>query len=170
MKVLYLASGNDKLDYDNIIYQDKFIKRDIGGCMLKTDLNNFDIIVASPPCNYWSRANYRRETSKYSQETKHLLPVIINKLIANGKPFIVENVRNKPLFEKNGLIDIKGLNVYYLGRHTYWSNIDINDILKKVELPINENIQNIAGKNRQGGKDITQLFNLFIKKIKEKGS
>lgn len=30
MKVIYLAAGNDKLDYDNVVYQDLIINRDIG--------------------------------------------------------------------------------------------------------------------------------------------
>lgn len=71
MKVIYLAAGHDKLDYDNVVYQDLIINRDLGGCMLE------------------------------------------------------------------------------------------------VELP-EKNIQNIAPSKRQGGSDITQLFNLFIKKIIER--
>lgn len=162
MKVIYLAAGNDNLNLDNIYYQDKYIKRDIGGCMLEIDLNEFDIILATPPCNYWSRANYRREVSEYSQKTKHLLPEILKKLSKLNKPFLVENVRNKPLFKKHGLYDISGVNVYHLGRHTYWSNYDISKLFEFVEIPKNENIQYKSGKERQGGFDITQLFRLFI--------
>lgn len=169
MKVIYLAAGNDKLDYDNIVYQDLIIERDLGGCMLEVDLSDYEILIATPPCNYWSRANYRRETSEYAQKTKHLLPEIINKFLATGKPFIVENVRNLPLFDKNNLMNIEGVKVFCLGRHTYWTNINISDILMKVELP-EKNIQNITPSKRQGGSDITQLFNLFIEKIKEKGT
>ncbi len=167
MKVIYLASGHDRLEYENVTYQDINNNRDLGGDMLEVDLSDYDILIATPPCNYWSRANYRRETSEYSQKTKHLLPEIIKKFLETKKPFIVENVRNFPLFEKNNLMNIEDVKVYYLGRHTYWTNINISDILIKVELP-DKNIQNIAVNKRQGGKDITQLFNLFIKKIKEK--
>lgn len=162
MKVLYLAAGNDNLDLENVYYQDKYIQRDIGGCMLDVDLSKFDVILATPPCNYWSRANYRREVSEYSQKTKHLLPKIIKKLSKLNKPFIVENVRNKPLFEKYGLYDIPGINVYHFGRHTYWSNYDISNLFKFVELPKKENIQYKNRKDRQGGSDITQIFKVFV--------
>ena len=68
--------------------------------MMNIDLNCYDYIVASPPCNYYSRANYRRLTSEYSQLTKHLLPDILLKCIRSDKPFIVENVRNYNLLVK----------------------------------------------------------------------
>lgn len=45
MKVIYLAAGHAKLKYDNVVYQDMFVKRDLGGCMLDVDLNDFDILM-----------------------------------------------------------------------------------------------------------------------------
>lgn len=38
------------------------------------------------------------------------------------KPFIVENVRNFKVFEIMGLFQL-GCYVYFIGRHTYWSNV-----------------------------------------------
>lgn len=118
MKGIYLAAFKAKHENHDIVYQDINGKRDLDGDMLKIDLTPYDYIIATPPCNYYSRANYRRETSKYSQETKHLLPEILKKLVNQDKPFIVENVRNKRLFTELGLFNLKCY-VYLIGRHTY---------------------------------------------------
>lgn len=99
LKGIYLASFTANHPNHDIIYQDINGLRDIPGDMMFVDLSPYDYVIATPPCNYWSRANYRRETSKYSQQTKHLLPGILAKLVANHKPFIVENVRNDKMFK-----------------------------------------------------------------------
>ena len=122
MKGIYLASYKALHEEHNIIYQDINGERDLDGDMLDIDLSNYDYIIATPPCNYWSRANYRRERSDYALKTKHLLPCILNKLIQLNKPFIVENVRNDNLFSKYGLLKLP-LYIYKIGRHTYWTNI-----------------------------------------------
>ena len=62
-KIVYLASGNAIVPGYNIDYNDLYIQRDISGDMLEVDLVNYDVIIATPPCNYWSRANYRRKYS-----------------------------------------------------------------------------------------------------------
>lgn len=125
MKVIYLASYKAILNTSHdVVYQDKFIKRDIGGDMLDIDLSPYDLIIATPPCNYYSRANYRRETSLYSQQTKHLLPDILQKLSKQDKPFIVENVRNPKLMH-DIIQNFNGF-VYVHGRHTYFTNFLIN--------------------------------------------
>ncbi len=111
MKVIYLASGRAKLKHDNVIYNDIKEKRDLKCDMMDVDLSNYDVLIATPPCNYYSRANSRRETSEYALKTRHLLPDIIDKFIKTGKPFIVENVRNEPLFKKNGAVRKK---MFYL--------------------------------------------------------
>ena len=72
----------------------------------KVDLSNYDFIIASPPCNYWSKANPYYRTSKYSLETKHLLPDIIEKLSYLNKPFIIENVKNIKRMRENGIFEI----------------------------------------------------------------
>jgi hypothetical protein len=125
MKIIYLASFKAFHPNYNITYQDINGKRDLNGDMLSIDLNPYDVIIATPPCNYYSRANYRRETSLYSQKTKHLLPDILNKLIKLNKPFIVENVRNPRLFDVAGLNNLPCYQ-YIHGRHTYWTNIPFN--------------------------------------------
>lgn len=121
-KIIYLASGRAILNHKNVIYNDIKENRDLRCDMLDVDLSDYDILIATPPCNYYSRANSKRETSVYAQSTKHLLPTIIDKFIKTGKPFIVENVRNAPLFKKLGLYD-KSCFIYLHGRHTYWTNV-----------------------------------------------
>ena len=106
MKGIYLCSckalhANFDLDYNDIKkFQDNI---NIVGDCLAVDLEKYDYIVATPPCNYYSRLNRRRETSAYAQATKHLLPCLIEKLGKQTKPFIIENVRNSVLFKKTGI-------------------------------------------------------------------
>lgn len=158
-KIVYLASGNAKIEKYNkfIKYNDAYIKRDIAGCMLSVDLSPYSVILASPPCNYYSKANYRREQSKYALDTKHLLPDIIKKLVKIGKPFIVENVKNKPLMQDI----IKNNNVFYYehGRHSYFTNRLIN--LKGIP-QVKENLTKINTKKRQGGYNVNVVFEQFL--------
>lgn len=164
MKVIYLASGRAKLNYPNVIYNDIKEKRDLTGDMMSIDLNNYDILVATPPCNYYSRANNRRETSVYALETKHLLPDIIDKFIKTGKPFIVENVRNEPLFIKQGLYDKRCL-IYKHGRHTYWTNImfDLSRVPQEYDFKTIPGYGCVRLKSYvQGGKNVNDVIDLFI--------
>ena len=97
MRGIYLAACKARHPNYNIIYQDidSKYKCDIGGDMLEVSLDEFDYIIATPPCNFWSRANPYYLKSIYANKTKHLLPHSIVKLWASGKPFIIENVINK---------------------------------------------------------------------------
>lgn len=179
MKGIYLAAFKAKHENYNIIYQDINGKRDIGGDMLETPLDDYDFIIATPPCNYWSKANYRRETSEYAQKTKHLLGDIIDKLIKLNKPFIIENVRNRPLMNKYKLLS-KDCYIYEHGRHTYWTNIFFNEIYEVeqgndlVYKPL------LSGKKkgkmgqwdsqnkRQGGKNVHNVIEKWLEVIHER--
>ena len=129
MQGIYLAACKARHNNYNIIYQDidaKY-KCDILGDMLEVDLSKYDYIIATPPCNWWSKANPYYKTSKYALETKHLLPSIIDKLGKQDKPFIIENVINKKRFRENGIYDIidkYNLYVKYVGRHIYITNVE----------------------------------------------
>ena len=172
LKVIYLASGRAKLNYNNVVYNDYKEKRDLVCDMMTVDLNDYDILIATPPCNYYSRANYRRETSKYAQETKHLLPDIIDKFIKTGKPFIVENVRNKPLFKKLGLYD-KNCLICTHGRHTYWTNrfISIQDIPQEFDFKCIPNYGCVRLKSYvQGGKNVNDVLDRFISTVLQEES
>ena len=73
MRGIYLAAYKAMHPNHDIVYQDINGKRDIGGDMMEVDLTPYDFIIATPPCNWWSRANWRRDSSEYSLKTKHLL-------------------------------------------------------------------------------------------------
>ena len=76
MKGIYLCAKNHRISGVNLDYNDIEPFPGITHCCSceEIDLTKYDYIIATPPCNYYSRANYRRETSKIAQETKHLLP------------------------------------------------------------------------------------------------
>ena len=172
MKGIYLASFTAYHENHNIIYQDILGNRDIGGDMMDIDLSPYDYIIATPPCNYWSRAHYRRESSKYALKTKHLLIDMLHKLCKQDKPFIVENVRNSKLFDKYGLFDLPCF-VYFVGRHTYWTNIktDFSFIIQKPKTIIINgkkkylSSQNISRDKRQGGEQVNEVIENWLKHI-----
>lgn len=99
---------------------------DIGGSMLDICLDNFDYVIATPPCNWWSRLNMNRLNSVYAWSSLSLLPLIIIKLKkeCDQKPFIIENVINRKRFEYMGIYQLcVGLKVIEIGRHTYITNV-----------------------------------------------
>ena len=125
--VIYLASGFGILETNfTVIYNDYLVPSDLNCDMLEVDLAPFDILIASPPCNYYSRANYRRDTSSYALSTKHLLPCILEKFIQADKPFIIENVLNKRLMFD--MINNLPFGVFYceIGRHCFFTNINFD--------------------------------------------
>lgn len=150
---IYLAAFKAEHSNYNIIYQDINGKRDIGGDMMDVDLSPFDFIIATPPCNYYSRANYRRDVSPYALLTKHLLPDILDKLIKLDKPFIVENVCNSSLLPKR----YDCIN-FEIGGHHYWTNqfFDISGVEQ-----IFQNKQNISRAARQGGYNVHNVIDKF---------
>lgn len=164
MKVIYLASYQALHPNFDITYQDINEKRDIAGDMLEVDLTPYDVIIATPPCNYWSRSNYRRESSEYSQKTKHLLPTILTRLAFQNKPFIVENVRSSIKYKEAGLYDLPDVYIYIHGRHTYWTNIPFNP---KGLKQINDNINNKSSLSRQGGYNVHVVIDYWLEVIKE---
>lgn len=163
-KGIYLASYKALHDSYDIDYQDINGKRDIGGDMLDVDMVQYDYIIATPPCNYWSRANYRRDVSTYSQNTWHLLPTIIDRLIALGKPFIVENVINKKLMNKYQLLN-KNCFIYFIGRHTYWTNIIIPTDIPQTQ----QNVENLARTKRQGDDNVHRVIEVFLSIVNSRG-
>lgn len=166
MKGIYLASFKALHNNVNLVYQDINGQRDISGDMLDIDLSNYDFIIATPPCNYYSRANYRRDSSIYALNTKHLLPSILKKLISLNKPFLVENVRSFRLFNDLGLFDLPCF-VYFIGRHTYWSNIlFVSDIPQKFDFQYGDKLlkdfQFLGLNNRQGGSNVHNVVEMFL--------
>lgn len=168
--VIYLAAGYSVLNSFNklVIHNDLCVSgNDIICDMMLVDLSAFDILIASPPCNYWSKANYRRNVSDYALSTKHLLPDIINKFILTGKPFIVENVINKKLMAP--IINSLPFDVFYfeIGRHSYFSNINFD--YSDLTFPC-EHISHLSSKARQGAGGVSIVFARFLNSIKKKDS
>lgn len=167
MKILYVCCGHGIVDIPGVIYSDKFVNRDITCDCLDIDYDSYDMILASPPCNYWSRANYRRDSSDYSLSTRSLLPFFIELCRTCSKPVIVENVRNDVLFSefyrKPGVYHCK------IGRHTFFSNKNISFLPIYYNFLINEyphiKIANTYTKKRQGDIVVQRVFELFYRLI-----
>ena len=164
--IIYLASGKANLKIDNVVYNDYIIDREIKDDMINVDLTLFDLIVATPPCNYWSRANCNIN-SEYSQKTKYLLPLIIWKCIALDKPFIIENVINK---KRMKFLDEVKRYCYYqeVGRHCYFTShkIDLSVIPQKQDFKTGGVFIN-KGDDRQGGSNVNNVLEYYIKKVIE---
>lgn len=177
MRAIYLGAYEALHPNFDVIYQDINDKRDLGGDMLDIDLTLYDFIIATPPCNFWSIARGNR-CSQYSLDTKHLLPDIIKKCFDSGKPYVVENVINKKRFAENGIYDLVeevGCYVYYIGRHTYFTNIKLDENeLKELE---NQNRQDfryggkvimyedMQNKKHQGGYNVHIVIDYLLKKL-----
>lgn len=126
MKGIYLAACKARHPNYDIVYNDidERYDPDITGDMLSINLDPYDFIIASPPCNWWSKANPYYKKSKYALETKHLLPDIISLIgeYYRDKPFIIENVKNLKRMNENGIFDLcnkYGFLYYIVGRHIY---------------------------------------------------
>ena len=172
MRGIYLASYKANHPTHDMVYQDINGERDIDGDMMDVDLSPYDFIIATPPCNWWSRANWRRDSSEYSLKTKHLLIDILEKLCNQDKPFIVENVKNRKQFKLHGLFDKKCF-VYFVGRHTYWSNVlmNVSDIIQVPKIDYKNgkkrfmSSQGLGKKDRQGGEEVHEVIERFLQTI-----
>ena len=168
-KGIYLAAGAAYHKNYNIIYQDLLVKRDIGGNMLDIDLNDYDFIIATPPCNFWSRARGNK-ISNYSLETKHLLPDIIDKLIKLNKPFIVENVKNDKRMLEHNILPRKDCKIYYLNRHIYFTNVelDLSNIEQRQDFKYGGKVikyDDMETKYHQGGFNVYNVIECFLKEV-----
>lgn len=110
-----------------LVYQDIDDKYncDIGGDMLDIDLEQYDYVIATPPCNWWSQANPYYWYSEYALKTRHLLPLILIKCAKSGRPFLVECVKNFKRYRENHIFricDKFGIEYTVVGRHVYFTN------------------------------------------------
>lgn len=167
MKGIYLGAFKANHPGFNIVYQDINGKRDLPGDMLEVDLSSYDFIIATPPCNYWSRARGNR-CSQYSINTKHLLPGILKKLCTLDKLFIVENVRNEKKFKEVGLFNYPCF-VYIIGRHTYWTNVLLpGGILQRKDFTQHGWVikyDDMNNKDHQGGYNVHNVIQTFLEVI-----
>ena len=128
LKGIYLAACKARHEDHNIIYQDieqKKYKTHLGGDMLDTDLFGYDYIIATPPCNWWTKANPYYWFSEYALKTRHLLPCVLMKCAKSGKPFVVECTKNIKRYKENNIFRLcEKFNIKWqvVGRHVYFSN------------------------------------------------
>lgn len=131
---LYLCARAHRINNYQIKYNDieKYLGVDyLCDCRILLNdqalLSGFDYFIATPPCNYYSRMNWRRDNSEYSLKTKDLLPLCLLKLAQTGKPFLVENVLNKTLILDNDeimkILEDYSIYWFYFGQHIFFSNI-----------------------------------------------
>ncbi len=172
MKIIYLAAHIASHPNWDVTYQDIITERDIGGDMMDVDLTPYDVIIATPPCVYWSRAlstERRRLQSKRAQETKYLLPGTIRRLMHQEKPFIIENVRNYPLFKQYGIFEVPGIYTIEYGRHTYWTNIPFNPVGIKTYnngYHTESGYVRHKGINLQGGQEVHNVIEYWLEVVK----
>ena len=178
LKGIYLGAcrayhPNFNIDYNDIEKTSKHIN--IIDDMMNIDINKYDYIIATPPCNYYSRCNYRRETSIYAQTTKHLLPNILKKLGNQQKPFIIENVRNFKLMKKEKIFEIcnqYGIFYYEYNRHSYFTNLmlNFNNIPQRQDFlngGIRINYNDEFSKYNQGGYNVHNVIEYFLQFVHE---
>ena len=161
---LYLCAMKDRYPGYSILYNDI---KDYPGINLKMDCRNitreyFDkagFIIATPPCNYYSKANFRRETSKVAQDTKILLPWCLSLCSMLNLPCIIENVNNDNLLPT--LYD-KYFYRFKFGGHTFWTNVYlyINDLVA-----VKQNKQNVCREKRDGNPNVHMVIERFLKII-----
>lgn len=169
MKGIYLAANRARhLNY-NIIYQDidEKNKCDLKGDMLDIDLTPYDYIIATPPCNWWSKANPYYWRSEYALKTRHLLPLILIKLGKQNKPYIVECVKNLKRYRDNHIFRICEMyNISYqiIGRHIYFSNKTIDLNCPQIQDFKIHGVRVNNDKYNQGG---TNVYNVIEKWLKE---
>lgn len=169
IKVIYLCAKDHRLrplESCKVFYNDikAYVKPLDYECdCLDVDLDGFDVLIATPPCNYWSKANYRRETSKVAQSTKHLLPVILHRFSCSGKPWIVENVCNEPLMRK----EIKDLDSFFwfvANNHMFFTNY-MGDLFDMQYPP--QNKAKLQYGHRDDNYVVDFVFNRWLEKMCE---
>ena len=160
MNIIYLAAYKAHHPKHNMIYQDINGERDLHGDMLKIDLKPYDVIIATPPCNYYSKARGNRKPSEYAENTKHLLPSIIKKCVRLKKPFIIESVINKVSMRK--VIDNCECHYYEHGRHSYFTNVMFDPTGCEQHYDYKYGGYQINPKDNQGGQNVHNVIEYWL--------
>ena len=88
---------------------------------LEFPLDGYDLIHASPPCQYYSSMKTKWNIGVY----EHLIPIILERLKATSSMWVVENVVNAPLpayVQLCGSVFNLGSNGYQLRRHRWFES------------------------------------------------
>lgn len=159
MKGIYLCARKHRLsgyslDYNDVVYYPGITL--LCSCE-DVDLASYDYIIATPPCNYYSKANYRREISKVALETKHLLPYCLDVCRRSGKPFIIENVENSSLLPK-----ADDLYVFTFGKHTFYTNVFF---LVPLGSEVSQYKANVCRNKRDDNFNVDLIIRIFLETI-----
>ena len=171
MKGIYLAACKARHNH-NIVYNDidSKYKPDILGDMLEVDLSPYDYIIATPPCNWWSKANPYYWHSEYALKTRHLLPLTLIKCATTGKPFIVECVKNIKRYKENHIFRIcERYKIMWqvVGRHIYFTNVLVNlKCEQQQDFRYGGKRVNNDGYN-QGGENVYKVIEIFIERMEK---
>jgi len=79
-------------------YPFTYVRRDVME-LRPEDLDEFDVIHASPPCQTFSATRHLRNAQGKTTTKKDLLAQVRSLLIASGKPYVIENVKGAPLID-----------------------------------------------------------------------
>lgn len=174
---LYLAANKARHLNHHIIYQDidPQFKCDMDGDMLKymdADITQYyTYIIATPPCNWWSKANPYYWRSEYALKTRHLLPLTLIKLAQQKKPFIVECVKNIKRYKENHIFKIcemYSINYQIVGRHIYFSNTNIDVSCPQIQDFKYGGRRVNNDKYNQGGTNVHNCIEIFINEIERR--
>ena len=77
-----------------------FIRADVRDVLINRDfLALFDVIVASPPCQTFSRTQHLRDAQGKGTSKVNMIPETRAALVRSGKTYVIENVPGAPLID-----------------------------------------------------------------------
>ncbi len=120
--------GVDIVDQPNYC-GDEFVQMDAIEFLKTQDLDRFDIIHASPPCQAHTKAQQLAKARNGGKYPDHpdLISVIRELLIDIGKPYIIENVSGAPLINPISLSGTQFKYLYTQRKRLFESSIVLNE-------------------------------------------
>jgi DNA (cytosine-5)-methyltransferase 1 len=79
-------------------YPFEYIRKDVME-LRPEDLDEYDVIHASPPCQTFSATRHLRNAQGKGTTKKDLLAQVRSLLVVSGKPYVIENVKGAPLID-----------------------------------------------------------------------
>ena len=79
-------------------YPFNYIRKDVME-LRPEDLEEYDVIHASPPCQTFSATRHLRNAQGKTTSKQDLLAQVRSLLVVSGKPYVIENVKGAPLID-----------------------------------------------------------------------
>ena len=79
-------------------YPFTYIRKDVMS-LRPEDLEEYDVIHASPPCQTFSATKHLRNAQGKTTSKQDLLAQVRSLLVVSGKPYVIENVKGAPLID-----------------------------------------------------------------------